>query len=378
MKTGALTDPRAENVLTPAYIFDPLRVVQNYRDLKARLNSRLIVSVKANPDLELMVRCAHAFEDGVELSSLGELGLAAGRQRGERFVNSPGLNNELLRAAISSRATLVIDDINQAKIAAQSFHSGHTILPLLLRINVGALLGAGSERDADHFGMSPANVVETAHFLHKEGVPIRGLHVFAGSRRFISDGVQIACAIPHLIAKVEDRLSTSLSLINLGGGFPEDWRSLDFGPYLDAVAPLRERHDIAHEAGRAIFADAGHFATKVIAVKELGDRIVAVCDGGMAQNFLLAQTETFMKKPQLPRVVPSKGHEDELTDKPVLIVGNTCNRADRIGALSQGVRRPQPGDLYIFENCGAYNTTYTVSRFLSLKPPLSYIGPLSA
>ena len=55
---------------TPCFIFDPTIIIEDHRQLKAELGTPLIVSMKANPVLDLLVRCNHAFTDGIEIASL--------------------------------------------------------------------------------------------------------------------------------------------------------------------------------------------------------------------------------------------------------------------------------------------------------------------
>ncbi|NVN09782.1 type III PLP-dependent enzyme domain-containing protein [Nguyenibacter vanlangensis] len=361
-------------ISTPAYIFDPERVIENYTALRSRLGTRLIVSVKANPNFELLQRCAHAFEDGVDIASLGELDLVVGRVRCERYINTPAWDNTLLRGAIASRATLIVDDITQAKTLAEVAGAGSTIRPVLMRVNVESLIEPLSGHGPDHFGMNRDTLVQAARVLSDAGIKVRGLHAFGGSHSFVPRGIALAQAMPKLVDLIEATTGRKLEFVNLGGGFPRDWRKLDFGPYLEAITPLAQRLTVAHESGRAIFGDAGQYLTRILAVKEFDDRIVAVCDGGMAQNFLLAQTEAAYRNFQAPRAVARAGASLTQANKPVTLTGSSCNRQDRIGKLGPEADRPAVGDLYAFEGCGAYNATYTVASFLSLRQARVYIG----
>lgn len=363
-------------LLTPAYIFDPERVIANYAALRSRLGTKLIVSVKANSNFELIQRCAHAFEDGVDIASLGELDLVVGRVQGERFINTPAWDNTLLRGAISSRATLIVDDVAQARTIAEVAGSGSIIRPVLMRVNVESLIGPLPGHWPDHFGMNRATLAQAVRILTDAGVVVRGLHAFGGSHSFAPRGIALARAMPELVDLIETTTGRKLDFVNLGGGFPRNWRELDFGPYLEAIAPLKARLTVAHEGGRAIFGDAGQYLTRILAVKEFDDRIVAVCDGGMAQNFLLAQTEAAYRNYQSPKLIARTSMRSAPAAKPVTLTGSSCNRQDRIGKLGPKDDRPAVGDLYAFDGCGAYNATYTVASFLSLRKARVYIGSM--
>src|SRR5687768_16285156 len=99
-----------EQAESPCYLFDPATVAATYSSLRATLGTPLMVSFKANPSIDLFVRCAHAFGDGIELASQGELNLVAGRTSAPKFVNTPALDLGLMRAAVAARATLVLDN----------------------------------------------------------------------------------------------------------------------------------------------------------------------------------------------------------------------------------------------------------------------------
>ncbi|MEN3809230.1 hypothetical protein ABD440_02170 [Chromobacterium piscinae] len=250
-RTDALSIPLPENdqaiqwlwdVKTPGYVFDPSIALARYRRLRELLDTGLIVSLKANSNLELLIRCGHGFVDGVELASLGELDLAVGRIAATKYVNNPSMDETFMRAALASRCVFIIDSLGQA------------------------------ERLAGLMGKQPAP-----------------------------------------------------------------------------------------------------FATRVRAVKTLGGRTVAVCDGGLSHNFLLARTESAIKKYARPRLLRRQPAAGGAAVAPVQYVGSTCSRADIIGWQPDAIAAPDVGDLVIFEQCGAYHPNYSVSGFLSLGAAGAYI-----
>ena len=106
---------------------------------------------------------------------------------------------------------------------------------------------------------------------------------------------------------------------------------------------------------RGVFAGAGTFVTRVRSVKALGERYVAVCDGGLSHNFLLAKTESMLKNYAQPRVLRRQQAPVDAPQLPTQFVGSTCSRADVIG-WNHGVSAPPSvGDLVIFENCVTTN-----------------------
>jgi diaminopimelate decarboxylase len=354
---------------TPAYIFDPETVRADYEGLKAALGTRLVVSLKANPTVDLMVRCLDAFTDGLELASIAELNQIVGRAAVPKFVNTPALDSALADAALASRdTTLVLDSLRHLDLVVASPRKPAN-LAVALRINAASLLGAAMRpAHADHFGMDLATLRLACQRLRAEGIGLKGLNVFAGSYSFQPYGKAICQAVAGLLDEIEALAGAPLAYVNLGGGFPEGWEGLsaDFAAYRPLTEQLAQRVAVMHEAGRAVFSRCGAFLTRVLAVKRLGAESVVVCDGGLAQAFLLAQTETPLKRLRRPEVI-AMGEDDfrPAAGGRVCFVGNSCSRQDVIGEMPDGPL-PAVGDLVRFDRCGAY-TTYTPTGFLSLK-----------
>jgi diaminopimelate decarboxylase len=359
---------------TPCYIFDPAVVASTYSQLRALLGTPLVVSLKANPNIDLLVRCAHAFTDGIELASQGELDIVVGRTAAPKFVNSPALDAPLLEAAVASRATVILDNPHQVELAAALARRMSAPPRVALRVNAASIAPEAVGRaHADHFGMDTEALLAAAQSLTQSGADLRGLHMFAGSFTFEACSPALADAAQNLIAAVEQKLSKPLEFVNLGGGIGDEWDGADgrFADYRCRIAPLQRRLTVMHEAGRAVFGRGGVFATRVIAVKRLNRRQIVICDGGLAHCFMLAQTEKVLKKLRRPRIMRLGDGPTPVVEEPLLFVGNSCNRADVIGELTGGPL-PRIGDLVLFDRCGAYHT-YTPTNFLQLKSPRFYL-----
>ncbi|MEN7431484.1 hypothetical protein VA599_12040 [Chromobacterium sp. TRC.1.1.SA] len=387
-RTDALSIPLPENdqaiqwlwdVKTPGYVFDPSIALARYRRLRELLDTGLIVSLKANSNLELLIRCGHGFVDGVELASLGELDLAVGRIAATKYVNNPSMDETFMRAALASRCVFIIDSLGQAERLAGLM--GKQPAPqTVLRLNAAELMPGRRREAADHFGMSPQEALLAAAALSRADIPVIGLHSFAGSHQFRvddsgGDSADLAHALAAFAADAAGATGAPIEFLNCGGGFGERFHDDEaaFAAYRERLAPLRRRFRLVHESGRGIFAGAGLFATRVRAVKTLGGRTVAVCDGGLSHNFLLARTESAIKKYARPRLLHRQPAADGAAVAPVQYVGSTCSRADIIGWQPDAIAAPGVGDLVIFEQCGAYHPSYSVSGFLSLGAAGAYI-----
>ncbi|MFB3301760.1 PLP-dependent decarboxylase [Pseudomonas sp. AMR01] len=370
------SDLRLLDLKTPCYVLDPTVVLARFADLRARLGTPLIVSLKANPNLDLLIRCGHAFTDGIELASIGELDIVAGRINAPKYVNNPSMDEVFMRAALASRCTFIIDSLEQAQRLIKVIGT-HPAPNTVLRLNAGLLVASG-KHPADHFGMSQHDALLTAGALSQANVPVIGLHTFAGSNSFHSDdtgAADLAHALAAFALHIARLTGMPIEFLNVGGGFADHYASQPhkFEAYRQRIAPLQRLFKVVHESGRGIFAGAGTFVTRVRSVKALGERYVAVCDGGLSHNFLLAKTESMLKKYATPRVLRRQPPPVDSAQLPIQFVGSTCSRADVIG-WSDGVSAPpNVGDLVIFDNCGAYNQTYSVSGFLSQGSAHTYI-----
>lgn len=378
---GALRDADAAELgrlETPCYVLDPALVMEDHAALRQALGTALIVSMKANPVLDLLVRCNQAFGDGIEIASLGELNVTVGRMTVPRYVNTPALDATLAAAALACRATIICDSAQQVALVRQAAARARGPVRIGLRLNAGSLLGSGPAQ-SDHFGMDASAMWDLLDNLPEGPVQVVGLHSFAGSNSFTASGAALASRMSELVAEFTRRRGTAPSFVTLGAGLPSTWREagIEFAAYRASLAPLQRQTTVLHEAGRAVFSRGGAFLTRVVGVKPLADHQVAVCDGGMAQCFALAQTENFVKRVRVPRVVrassasPAAGAAAMPDVMPTLVVGNSCNRADVIGRLDGPA--VQDGDILVFDHCGAYHS-YSPSGFLNLRPAQFYIA----
>lgn len=373
--------PAVDELETPCYLFDPATVVEDLRDLREQLGTPVLVSVKASPVLDLLVRCNQDFEDGIEIASLGELNLTIGRMSVPRFVNTPAMDATLIAAALACKATLVADSpqqIDMIREALQKRPARAGAWPgIVLRINAASLLG-GNERNADHFGMDLSTLHQELRRLSEEasGLKVIGLHVFAGSHSFAASSAAIAQRMAALLRDLRGYGAFEPELVMIGSGLSAEWRSagVDFAAYREALSELQADVRVVHEAGRAIFSRSGTFVTRIVAVKPLNGGAVVVCDGGMAQCFALAQTEQFVKRWRQPQLLKADGTvaSGGAQANVYTVVGNSCNRADVIGKL-EAAEAPEPGDLLLFDHCGAYHS-YSPSSFLNLRPARRYIA----
>lgn len=366
-----LLENAQDELVTPAYIYSVEQVGKNYRDLKEALGTPLVVSIKANHCTELLARAAWNFDDGCEVASLGELRLRAGTKK-KIYINSPAYSRKLVEVASRYDTTFIIDDISQLDIIAELKRERGFKNDVLLRLNFDAIDKGAAASPRDHFGMDRKNLFEAVAKAKALEVKVAGLHVFCGSNGFMQKSAACVRIVEELYDTVSGMLGYPMETINLGGGLPVDWRerNIDFKSYRESLSRLKEKANVIHESGRAIFGTAGYFVTEVVGVKSVNDKKFVVCDGGIAQNFLLAKTEHVIRKYDRPTIVGGSLGEAR---NDYTFVGASCNRDDVIGEIAHSPYEIKAGDKVVFGNCGAYNSVYTVNKFLALKELKEYV-----
>ncbi len=360
-----------EPIETPAYIYSVDQVVSNYNDLRHELGTPLIVSVKANHCPELLARSGYAFMDGYEVASLGELRLRAGTKQ-KIYVNSPAFTIKLVDVVSRYNAVFIIDHPSQLNILKTVGQKRRFANGVLLRVNFDALTKEGGERAEDHFGMDEAALREAVSIAKDFDIRVSGLHVFCGSNGFIKKQAQCVISIEKLYDSVVEMLGYECEMLNLGGGIPAGWRELDidFAAYRERLRPLKKKVNVVHESGRAIFGSAGYFVAEALSTKQINNHSYVICDGGIAQNFLLSKTEQVIRRYDNPVVINGQVSSQK---RDYIFVGASCNRDDVIGELKSTTASIHPGDKIMFRNCGAYNALYTVNKFLALPEYKEYI-----
>jgi len=360
---------------SPCYIYDPEQLKNNILALEESVGTPVILSIKANPGVDLNLRLTDR-QAGVEVASLKELNLVA--NSGKIYINNPSMDKNLMRAGIAAKACFIIDSQQQLQQLI-TLSGNRPLQPVILRCNVGVVAEMLPEAPAirkDHFGMDLESLLAITRFIRDhEKVQLMGFHLFAGSHTFQRFANAIAEAALELIPRIEAAYGAPISLVNLGGGFSEQWwehQSL-FAAYRQVLARFPVHIECVHEAGRAVFSSCGVFMTTVVATKRIAGQQYAICDGGMNQSFLLCQTENSFRKMRQPYCVRPGGlaSPDTGLAQKTILVGSTCSRDDVIGHYAG--EDIQAGDMLLYDHCGAYYSTYTVNRFLGLKEAAHYV-----
>lgn len=372
---------------TPLYVYDLDLVDARVRALRAWLPARFDIAyaVKANPSLAV-IAAAVAAGTGVDVSSAGELAAAAraGAPAARTMLTGPGKSGALLARAVEAGVRAVVVESpgeldRLERVAAQA----RRIAPVLIRLPA---------HDDQAFGMSWEDALAAARTcVRSRWLECLGVHSFgvsaerdaavlaAHARRTVEAGRHLALAAGF-----------PLRVIDAGGGLGIPYADGDAALDLAMLGGILSRLDealaadpatrgtrVVLEPGRFLVGPAGAYLARVVDVKRLRGRHVAVLDGGI--NHLLApalvgrhhrlrlvadaDAAVSTIAPDAPVVAP--GARPRV---PVDFVGPLCTGLDvldRIDAFPE----PRPGDLVVALDTGAYGYTQSMPWFLSHAAP---------
>ena len=372
-------DPRelARTFGTPLYVYDLDALAARAARLRAALPDGVDVAyaVKANPSLAVIGILALAGL-GADVSSEGELeaALRAGMAPRAIVVTGPGKSDRLLRRAVESgvRAIAVDSPGEVPRVGAAAEAAGERARVLFRLAQPGQTFGM-SWRDAL---AAAGRAIRSAHLE-----PI-GVHAFAVSAVLDHD---VLAGHAERTVDAAVRLARAagfpLALVDVGGGLGIPYRDgegpLELASFAAGVrrvvagwaleADLHETR-ILVEPGRYLSGPAGAYLARVVDVKRLDGRHVAVLDGGI--NHLLAPA--LVGRQHRLRLVGSALPQDRSLDGrplvPVTITGPLCTSLDVVGRLD-AFPEPCPGDLVVALDAGAYGFTQSMPWFLSHPGP---------
>lgn len=350
----------ARDVGTPFYVYDADVFRARARRLRAALGgvSHLVCySAKANDALALLALAGRE-QLGVDIVSGGELwkALRAGIP-GERIVFSGvGKRPDEIRAALRAGVrSLNVESPGEFDAIAAEARSLGVVAPVGVRLN--------PDVEPQTHGY-----VSTGQATSKFGLP--GPDVLAGLRRAAHDpalrpvgisfhiGSQLTDPAPVLVAaeralELWRELAASgvrLRDLDVGGGLGvpyDETAELDVEWYARELATRTAEvgATLVLEPGRWLAAPAGTFVTRVLYVKDVPGRRIAVCDGGM--NDLIRPSLYGAEHPI--ELVGGEGRSRGAVD----VVGPVCESGDFF-ARGRDLPLPESGDLVAIRHAGAY------------------------
>ena len=361
----------------PCLVVDLAVIQDNYRHFADALpDSKIYYAVKANPAPEIL-RLLVSMGSCFDTASVAEIDmvLAAGATPDRiSFGNTIKKERDIAAAHQRGISLFAVDCVEEVEKIGRAAPGARVFCRILCD-------GEGAEWPLSRkFGCDGTMAITVLETAHQAGLKPVGVSFHVGSQQTNLHAWDQALAETAHIFKTMTTRGISLSMVNMGGGFPT--RYLKDIP--DAAAYGQSIHDaLCHhfgnhlpetiiEPGRGMVGNAGVIKTEVVLIsrKSADDETRWVYldigkFGGLA--------ETMDEAIRYPITTPHDG----TATTPCVIAGPTCDSAD---VLYEKKPYPLPvslaiGDMVLIEATGAYTTTYASNGFNGFPPlPAFMVG----
>ncbi len=358
----------------PCLVIDLEVVRDNYQAFaKALPDTRVFYAVKANPApevLKLLVELGSSFD----AASMGEIDLvlAAGATADRiSYGNTIKKERDIARAFALGVRLFAVDCEAEVEKIARAAPGAKVFCRILCD-------GNGAEWPLSRkFGCAPEMAPRVLEHAHKLGLVAHGLSFHVGSQQNNVKAWDKALKSAAAVFKDMAERGITLSMVNLGGGFPA--RYVKEVPavklYGNAIFRALRKHfgnripETIIEPGRGLVGDAGVIEAEVVLISKKSDddkvRWVYLDIGKFGG---LAETMDEAIR------YPIRTGKDEDAMAPCVIAGPTC---DSVDVMYEKTPYLLPvslaiGDKVLIEATGAYTTTYSSVAFNGFPPLKSY------
>ncbi len=372
---------RIRNFLAENDIHDPCLVVDldvvranfiNFR--RAFSDTKIYYAVKANPAPEIL-KLLNGLGSSFDAASLQEVQqcLAAGADP-ERISYGNTIKKERdIAAAFAQGVKLFAVDSFQEVEKIARVAPGARVFCRILCDDSGADWPLSRK-----FGCAPEMAVDVLEHAHTSGLEAYGVSFHVGSQQNRAHMWDLALASSATVFKAAAERGITLSMVNLGGGFPikylkdvpsaEDIGNAIFKSLRDHFG--NQIPETIIEPGRGLVGNAGVIQSEVVLIsnKSANDNVRWVyLDIGKFGGLAETMDEAIR--------YPIRTLRDDTAHSPCVIAGPTC---DSVDVLYEKEHYMLPisleiGDKVLIENTGAYTTTYSSVGFNGFEPLKSYV-----
>jgi ornithine decarboxylase len=364
---------RSEN--GPCLVLDIDVVRDNYLAFaKALPDTRVYYAVKANPAPEI-IRLLTELGSCFDVASVAEteLVLAAGCTPDRiSYGNTIKKECDIATAHQLGVSLFAVDCEAEVEKVARAAPGARVICRTVCD-------GSGAEWPLSRkFGCEPDYAVDILELAHKRGLVPYGISFHVGSQQHNIEAWDRALASTAAIFRGCGERGISLSLVNLGGGFPAKYlrKTPKLESYGKAIFRALRKHfgnaipETIIEPGRGMVGNAGVIESEVVLIARRSpeDEVRWVyLDIGKFHGL----AETIDESIRYPIRTPKD--RDEMA--PCVIAGPTC---DSVDVLYEKTPYPLPvslaiGDKVLIEATGAYTTTYSSVGFNGFPPLRQYV-----
>jgi ornithine decarboxylase len=349
---------------TPLLVLDPDRVAARYRLFAEHLRGvRLHYAVKALPHPAVLMTVA-AWGGGFDVATNAEVDLLRIlRMPMDRCVHTHPIKKpaDIEHAYRAGIRTFVVENV----VEAEKFNGMPADIEVLVRL--GFPNPAAKSDLSTKFGVAPAEADLIVKHVIASGVRFAGFSFHVGSQSASVEPYRTALRETlELIDHVERTIDVRARVIDIGGGFPVDYRESmpaigSIGAVVDEVLGERRRDfSLMAEPGRFLVAEAMTLLSSVVGTAVRDGRVWHYLDDGLYGSYSNVLTEDVH-----PPILSLREVLDDLsaehTFESVTLAGPTCDSADVI-ARDYPMPPLSVGDIVVSPMMGAY-TSVTSSRF---------------
>jgi diaminopimelate decarboxylase len=365
---------------TPYFAYDRAAMTRRVAEIREALGSTIDIgyAVKANP-MPAVVQHLASHVDSLDVASSGEMAIAldTGMPADRVSFAGPGKTDEELSRAVAAGVTIELESEGEARRACAAGERVGVQPQVAIRVNPDfAVKGSGMRMGGgpQQFGVDVEQAPALIELVGGLGLDLHGFHLFAGSQNLRGEIlVEAQKQTVELLLGLADKVSTSITYLNLGGGFGIPYAASDspldltrVGENLrlladEVIAPVHPHARIVIELGRFLVGEAGVYVTRVVDRKVSRGRTYVVVDGGMHHQLAASGNLGQVIRRNYPIAVGNR--VDEPADAPVTVVGSLCTPLDVLGnelALPAVVE----GDVVVLFQAGAYGYSASPLHFL--------------
>ncbi len=370
---GVRTAELADKFGTPVYVYSAATLLHHYRALReafATVAPMICFSIKSLSNIHIL-RMLAAEGSGFDVVSGGELARARAAGADMDKIVFAGVGKTDVEIAQAIEAGIALFNVeseaefeNLSTLAASAGRKVRAALRVNPDVDPKTHRHTTTGKKETKFGVDLDRAEKFfASYGRDENVRLDALHMHIGSPVYSTRPyVDAIKRTLRLIKRLRQR-GFEITALDIGGGFGADYiegQSPLAADYAAQIVPLLKGNDldIIIEPGRHIACNAGVLLTKVLYVKQGGERNFVVVDAAMTDLLrpALYDAEHFAYPVRLSKGAPAPRRRVDFVPPDAVkvdIVGGVCETADFL-AKDHMLPPVGPGDVLAIFSAGAY------------------------
>jgi ornithine decarboxylase len=354
---------------TPLLIFDEQKFIDQYHLLNQALPGVQFYFALKAAGHAAAIRAIKSYGGYLDVATTGELALALGEDFPmDHCMHTHPIKkrDEIMEVYQKGVRRFVVEN----KSELQKFADLPKDIELLVRLSYQNP-EAGSNLSYK-FGVELHNVEELVRLAREQGTKVAGFCLHVGSQIHSADAYVVAIRrTVELIDKLETEFDMKFSILDIGGGFPVEYREpvpafKDISAKLrPLIEPLMKRFTILAEPGRFVAAPSSTVVTSVVGMNERYDKPWYYIDDGLYGAYSIMIYDRMHPHIFALRELESAVPNSQL--QPSVIAGPTCDSID-IVAQDYPLPKLEIGDLLVSPMMGAY-TSASATTFNGIPVP---------